>query len=225
MDPSEFNSCDRIVQKYKKLDYILNTHHHFDHVDGNLKLKKKYNSKVLGFDKDKERIPGIDIKLKDNQKFKIGDLEFKVIFVPGHTNGHIAFYFEKEKILFSGDTLFSLGCGKVFEGTHKDMFNSLNKLKSLSPDTKIYCGHEYTKNNYDFCIKYDPENSFLKEKAKLINSKLKDNLPTVPSNLTDELKTNVFLRCNDKGLKQTLNLKDCSDQEIFTKLRDLKDTF
>ena len=225
VDPSEFNSCDRIVQKYKKLDYILNTHHHFDHVDGNLKLKKKYNSKVLGFDKDKERIPGIDIKLKDNQKFKIGDLEFKVIFVPGHTNGHIAFYFEKEKILFSGDTLFSLGCGKVFEGTHKDMFNSLNKLKSLSPDTKIYCGHEYTKNNYDFCIKYDPENSFLKEKAKLINSKLKDNLPTVPSNLTDELKTNVFLRCNDKGLKQTLNLKDCSDQEIFTKLRDLKDTF
>ena len=225
VDPSEFNSCDRIVQKYKKLDYILNTHHHFDHVDGNLKLKKKYNSKVLGFDKDKERIPGIDIKLKDNQKFKIGDLEFKVIFVPGHTNGHISFYFEKEKILFSGDTLFSLGCGKVFEGTHKDMFNSLNKLKSLSPDTKIYCGHEYTKNNYDFCIKYDPENSFLKEKAKLINSKLKDNLPTVPSNLTDELKTNVFLRCNDKGLKQTLNLKDCSDQEIFTKLRDLKDTF
>ena len=225
VDPSEFNSCDRIVQKYKKLDYILNTHHHFDHVDGNLKLKKKYNSKVLGFDKDKERIPGIDIKLKDNQKFKIGDLEFKVIFVPGHTNGHIAFYFEKEKILFSGDTLFSLGCGKIFEGTHKDMFNSLNKLKSLSPDTKIYCGHEYTKNNYDFCIKYDPENSFLKEKAKLINSKLKDNLPTVPSNLTDELKTNVFLRCNDKGLKQTLNLKDCSDQEIFTKLRDLKDTF
>ena len=225
VDPSEFNSCDRIVQKYKKLDYILNTHHHFDHVDGNLKLKKKYNSKVLGFDKDKERIPGIDIKLKDNQKFKIGDLEFKVIFVPGHTNGHIAFYFEKEKVLFSGDTLFSLGCGKIFEGTHKDMFNSLNKLKSLSPDTKIYCGHEYTKNNYDFCIKYDPENSFLKEKAKLINSKLKDNLPTVPSNLTDELKTNVFLRCNDKGLKQTLNLKDCSDQEIFTKLRDLKDTF
>ena len=225
VDPSEFNSCNRIVQKYKKLDYILNTHHHFDHVDGNLKLKKKYNSKVLGFDKDKERIPGIDIKLKDNQKFKIGDLEFKVIFVPGHTNGHIAFYFEKEKILFSGDTLFSLGCGKVFEGTHKDMFNSLNKLKSLSPDTKIYCGHEYTKKNYDFCIKCDPENSFLKEKAKLINSKLKDNLPTVPSNLTDELKTNVFLRCNDKGLKQTLNLKDCSDQEIFTKLRDLKDTF
>ena len=141
VDPSEFNSCDRIVQKYKKLDYILNTHHHFDHVDGNLKQKKKYNSKVLGFDKDKERIPGIDIKLKDNQKFKIGDLEFKVIFVPGHTNGHIAFYFEKEKVLFSGDTLFSLGCGKVFEGTHKDMFNSHNKLKSLSPDTKIYCGH------------------------------------------------------------------------------------
>ncbi len=225
VDPSEFNTCDRIVQKYKKLDYILNTHHHFDHIDGNLKLREKYNSKVIGFDKDKERIPGIDIKLKDNQEFKIGDLKFKVIFVPGHTNGHIAFYFEKEKILFSGDTLFSLGCGKVFEGTHKDMFNSLNKLKNLSPDTKIYCGHEYTKKNYDFCIKYDPENIFLKEKAEFINSKLKGNLPTVPSSLMDELKTNIFLRCNDKGLKKTLNLKDSSDQEIFTKLRDLKDTF
>ena len=225
VDPSEFHTCDKIIKKYKKLDNILNTHHHFDHVDGNLRLKEKYNSKIIGFENDKNLIPGIDITLKENQKFKIGGLEFKVIFIPGHTKGHIAFYFEKEKALFSGDTLFSLGCGRVFEGTHKDMLNSLNKLKNLSPDTKIYCGHEYTKKNFDFCIKYDPENDFLKEKEKFINSKLSNSLPTIPSTIRDELNTNIFLRCDNQALKQSLNLNDSSEQEIFTKLRDLKDTF
>ena len=121
--------------------------------------------------------------------------------------------------------MFSLGCGRVFEGTHKEMFSSLNKLKKLSPDTKVYCGHEYTKKNLDFCIKYDQNNKYLKEKEKLINFKLENNLPTIPSSIQDELNTNIFLRCDDKGLKQSLNLKDYSDQEIFTKLRDLKDAF
>jgi len=225
VDPSEFYACDKIIKKYKKLDNILNTHHHFDHVGGNLKLKEKYSSRIIGFEKDQKRIPGIDIMLKENQKFTIGELEFKTIFIPGHTRGHIAFYFEKNKVLFSGDTLFSLGCGRVFEGTHKEMFSSLNKLKKLSPDTKVYCGHEYTKKNLDFCIKYDQNNKYLKEKEKLINFKLENNLPTIPSSIQDELNTNIFLRCDDKGLKQSLNLKDYSDQEIFTKLRDLKDAF
>ena len=101
IDPSDFNTCDKVIQKYKKLDFILNTHHHADHVDGNLKLKKKYSSKILGFGLDKKRIPGIDILLKQNQKQKIGNLEFEVIFIPGHTKGHIAFYFKKEKIVFT----------------------------------------------------------------------------------------------------------------------------
>ena len=225
VDPSEFSTCDKVIQKYKKLDYILNTHHHADHVDGNLQLKKKYNSKILGFIGDKDRIPGIDIFLKENQYQKIGGLLFKVIFIPGHTRGHIAFYFEKEKVVFTGDTLFSLGCGRVFEGTHVDMLNSLNKLRILPPETKAYCGHEYTKTNLDFCLKYDPNNTFLKEKSKEINSKLKNNLATIPTTIGDEIKTNIFLRCNDNHIKQSLNLKDASDQEIFTKLRDLKDTF
>ena len=165
VDPSEFSACDKVISKYKKLDYILNTHHHADHVDGNILLKKKHNSKIIGFGDDKKRIPGIDILLKENQKHKIGDLVFEVIFIPGHTKGHIAFYFEKEKVVFTGDTLFSLGCGRVFEGTNTDMLNSLNKLKILPPETKIYCGHEYTKTNLDFCLKYDPNNLKLKEKS------------------------------------------------------------
>ena len=225
IDPSEFSACNEVIKKYKKLDYILNTHHHADHVDGNLQLKKKYNSKILGFIGDKDRIPGIDIFLKENQYQKIGGLLFKVIFIPGHTRGHIAFYFEKEKVVFTGDTLFSLGCGRVFEGTHVDMLNSLNKLTILPPETKVYCGHEYTKTNLDFCLKYDPNNTFLKEKSKEINSKLKNNLATIPTTIDEEIKTNIFLRCNDNRVKQSLNLKDASDQEIFTKLRDLKDAF
>ena len=225
VDPSEFKACDKIIQKYEKLDFILNTHHHFDHVDGNLQLKKKYKANVLGFANDKDRIPGIDILLKENEKFKIGNLEFKVIFIPGHTKGHIAYFFEKEKILFSGDTLFSLGCGRVFEGTHKQMFESLNKLKSLPKETKIYCGHEYTKRNLDFCIKYDLNNKLLKKKEKLIDLQLKNSLPTIPTSIKEELNTNIFLRCNNDSLKKALKLVGSSDQEIFTKLRDLKDSF
>ena len=225
VDPSEFNSCDEIIKRYNKLDFILNTHHHADHVDGNLKLKEKYNSKVLGFDLDKDRIPGIDVLLKENQKQKIGNLEFKVIFVPGHTRGHIAFYFEGEKIVFTGDTLFSLGCGRVFEGTYKEMLNSLIKLKKLPPETKVYCGHEYTRTNLDFCLKYDSKNVALKDKSLKLNSILKKNLPSIPTTINDEIKMNIFLRFDNASVKEGLNLKDSSDQEIFSKLRDLKDTF
>ena len=225
IDPSEFETCDKIIKKYNKLDFILNTHHHADHVNGNLELKKKYNSKILGFSQDKRRIPGIDILLEENQKQKIGNLEFEVIFIPGHTKGHIAFFFSKEKIAFTGDTLFSLGCGRVFEGTHEEMFYSLNKIKNLPPDTKIYCGHEYTKSNLNFCLAYDPQNTFLKEKAIDIQKKLNSNLPTIPTILGQEVKTNIFLRCNDPEIKLALDLKDSSEVEVFSKLRDLKDSF
>ena len=225
IDPSEFMPCDKVIQKYKKLDYILNTHHHADHVDGNIELKKKYNSKIMGFEDDKNRIPGIDILLKNNQNQKIGNLDFKTIFIPGHTKGHVAFYFKNEKIVFTGDTLFSLGCGRVFEGTNLDMFNSLNKLKILPPETKVYCGHEYTKSNLNFCLKYDLNNSLLKKKSIEINSKIKNGLPTIPTTIGEELKTNIFLRYDDNDIKQVLNLKDSSHEEVFSKLRDLKDVF
>ena len=225
VDPAEYETCDKVIQKYKKLDFILNTHHHADHVDGNLELKKKYNSKVLGFELDKDRIPGIDILLKENQKHKIGNLEFKIIFVPGHTRGHIAFFFNKEKVVFTGDTLFSLGCGKVFEGSHKEMFDSLKKIKDLPQDTKIYCGHEYTKSNLNFCLTYDVNNILLNKKLNEVEKKLKNRLPTIPTTIGEELKTNLFLRCNDPSIKQALDLKESSEDKVFSKLRDLKDSF
>ncbi len=225
VDPSEFEACDKSINKYKKLDFILNTHHHVDHVGANIELKKKYKSKILGSDSDKDRIPGIDIFLKDNQKQKIGNLEFKVIFTPGHTKGHIVYFFNKDKIAFTGDTLFSLGCGRVFEGTYEEMYNSLKKIKSLPLDTKIYCGHEYTKSNLNFCSAYDSRNYLLKKKEIDIQKKLNSNQPTIPSTLEQEIKTNIFLRCNDPDVKQALGLKDSSEIEVFSKLRDLKDSF
>ena len=225
VDPAEFEACNQVVSRYKKLDFILNTHHHADHVGANLELKKKYNSKILGSNADKSRIPGIDVLLIENQKQKIGNLEFETIFIPGHTKGHIAFFFGKEKIAFTGDTLFSLGCGRVFEGTHEEMFNSLNKIKNLPRDTKIYCGHEYTKSNLNFCLAYDSKNTFLKEKEIDIQKKLDSNQPTIPSTLDQEIKTNIFLRCGDPEIKHVLGLEDSSEIEVFSKLRDLKDSF
>jgi hydroxyacylglutathione hydrolase len=222
IDPSEFDKCDQLIQKkYRKLDYILNTHHHFDHVGGNKMLKQKYNSKVLGYEKDKDRIPGINVSLKDKEIFNLGSISFEVIFIPGHTSGHIAFYLKNKGLVFTGDTLFSLGCGKIFEGNPEQMFASLNKLKDLPPKTKLYCGHEYTKKNLDFCLKYDLDNVFLKEKKEW----LKFNTISIPTTIEDELKTNIFLRCDEQTIKDALNLENASDQEIFIKLRGLKDDF
>jgi len=212
-------------KKKLKLNYILNTHHHFDHVGGNSELKKLYNAKVVGFAGDKHRIPNIDITLKDNEEWYFGKLKVKILHIPGHTSGHICFFFEKDKIAFTGDTLFSLGCGKIFEGTHNQMYTSLKKIKNLPKETKIYCGHEYTYKNAKFCIEYDSNNIHLKkyfEKIKELRSK---NLPTIPTNLGDELKLNIFLRCDQIELQTNLNMENQEDFKVFRKVRDLKDQF
>ena len=212
IDPSEAKPIINFIEKENiNLKYILNTHHHFDHVGGNKDLKKKYKSEVIGYKDDSNRIPEIDILLEDNQIWKAENFEAKIMHIPGHTTGHICFHFSKEKLLFTGDTLFSLGCGKLFEGTYEDMFKSLGKIKKLPQDTKIYCGHEYTLQNSKFCIEYDPENINLKNKIKEIKKKLENSLPTIPSILKDEMECNIFLRAKNVG--------------SFSKLRDLKDNF
>ena len=212
IDPSESKPLIKFIEKKSiNLKFILNTHHHYDHVGGNKELKKKYNSKVVGFYNDKHRIPEIDISLKDREIWKHNNFEFKIFHVPGHTSGHICFHFYKQKILFTGDTLFSLGCGRIFEGTYKEMYQSINLIKSFPLETKIYCGHEYTLKNSEFCSAYDSENINLKNKIFSVKEKLKKNLPSIPTTVKEELDCNIFLR--------TKNL------EGFSKLRDLKDNF
>ena len=212
VDPSEAKPIIDYIEKNNiKLKYILNTHHHYDHVGGNTELKKKYGSNVVGFKDDKDRIPEIDILVEDGKIWKKENFEANIYHIPGHTSGHIAFHFFKEKKIFTGDTLFSLGCGRIFEGTYEQMFDSLNKLKKLPKDTEIYCGHEYTLQNSNFCIANDSKNLKLKNKIFEIKKRLKNGLPTIPTNLGDEIECNIFLKAQDV--------------KSFSKLRDLKDNF
>ena len=212
VDPGESIPIINFVENNNiKLKYILNTHHHYDHIGGNLELKEKYGSKIVAFKNDKSRIPEIDVLVQNNQIWKAGNFEAKIYHTPGHTSGHIVFYFFNEKKIFTGDTLFSLGCGRIFEGTYKEMFNSLNKIKKLPKETKIYCGHEYTLQNSNFCIQQDPKNSKLKDKIVKIKKKLENGLPTLPTILSEEIECNIFLKANNI--------------ETFSKLRDLKDNF
>ena len=212
IDPSEADPIIEYLENNKiKLKFILNTHHHYDHVGGNKKLKKKYGASVVGYKGDKERIPEIDTLVDDQEIWKYEEFEAKIVHIPGHTLGHIFFYFYNQKSVFTGDTLFSLGCGRIFEGTYSQMFNSLKKLKELPHDTKIFCGHEYTMQNSKFCMANDENNQNLISKIKEIKKKLQNNLPTIPSTIKEELDCNIFLRSNNV--------------ETFSKLRDLKDNF
>ena len=212
IDPSEAEPIIKYLENTQiKLKFILNTHHHYDHVGGNQELKERYGASVIGFKGDKKRIPGIDILVNDQETWINKNFEAKIIHVPGHTIGHICFYFYKEELVFTGDTLFSLGCGRIFEGTNEQMFNSLMKLKELPKNTKVFCGHEYTLQNSKFCLVHDKNNLNLKTKINDINIKFKEGFSSMPSTIKDELECNIFLRSD--------NL------ETFSKLRDLKDNF
>ena len=212
VDPSEAEPIIKYLEDTQiKLKFILNTHHHYDHVGGNKRLKEKYGASVVGYKGDKERIPEIDILVSDQETWIYKNFEAKIIHIPGHTIGHICFYFYKNESVFTGDTLFSLGCGRIFEGTYEQMFDSLMKLKELPENTKIFCGNEYTLQNSKFCLTHDKNNQNLKTKINDIKIKLKAGLSTIPSTIKDELECNVFLRSH--------NL------ETFSKLRDLKDNF
>ena len=212
VDPSEADPIIEYLENTQiELKFILNTHHHYDHVGGNQKLKEKYGASIIGYQGDKERIPGIDILVNDQEIWTHKNFDAKIIHVPGHTLGHICFYFPKDELVFTGDTLFSLGCGRIFEGTHNQMFDSLKKLKQLPKNTKVFCGHEYTLQNSKFCTVHDKNNENLKNKINDIKIKLNAGLPTIPTTIKDELECNIFLRSQNV--------------EAFSKLRDLKDNF
>lgn len=218
-----------VLQKAKQLNWnithILNTHHHNDHVGGNLEIKKQTGCKIVGPLYDTKRIPGIDIEVRETQTFLFGQIECQILYLPGHTKGHVAYWFKKANALFCGDTLFSVGCGRVFEGTMKEMWESLLKIRSLPNETSVFCAHEYTEENIKFAISIDPNNQKLKEKQFEVKSLRDINHPTVPFKISEELEINPFLRADDTSLKACLNMPSSKPVDVFTEIRTLKDNF
>lgn len=212
-------------QKGWTLTHILNTHHHSDHTGGNLELKKKTGCHVIGARSDAARIPGIDTPISEGEVIALGSHMGRVLFVPGHTSGHIAFWFEDSSALFCGDTLFSLGCGRLFEGTADEMWGSLKKIRNLPDDTRVYCAHEYTNSNADFALSVDAANKALSLRADEITMLRQSGKPTVPSVLGDEKKTNPFLRADDPAFQTAVGMPGADAVAVFAEVRHRKDVF
>lgn len=206
-DPAPVKAA--LENKDLQLDYILNTHHHHDHVGGNEALKFIYNCRIIGPEKDKHRIPGIDQTVNENDVITLGETEFQIFETPGHTTGHIIYYAPDSNTCFCGDTLFSMGCGRLFEGTPDQMWNSLNKIKSLPDNTMIYCAHEYTAANGTFCLTIEPDNKDLQQRMNEVKALRNANKPTIPVSLKTEKQTNCFLRAqNSKHFAELRSKKD-----------------
>ncbi|MEG8099192.1 hydroxyacylglutathione hydrolase [Candidatus Liberibacter brunswickensis] len=218
-----------IVKMLKKqnwsLTHIFNTHYHIDHTRANLDLKRIFNCKIFGPIKESDKIPGIDHAFYNRDTFEFGSHPVQIIATPGHTIGHICYHFTKDHILFAGDTLFSLGCGKILEGSYVEMFESLSIINSYPDKTRIYFGHEYTKNNAKFALSCDPNNIELKEYYSRINILRSQNLYTNPTTISLEKKVNPFLRTKNTSLRKNLDMENASDLDIFTELRIRKDQF
>jgi hydroxyacylglutathione hydrolase len=207
-----------------RLTHILNTHHHVDHTGGNAELKAATGCTIVGPLADRERIPQIDVALGDGETYALGSEIARVLDVPGHTRGHIAFHFATSRALFCGDTLFLMGCGRVFEGTMAQMWNSLGKLKALPAETRVYCGHEYTQNNARFALTVEPANAALIERARRVDALRGEGHTTVPGTLGEEFATNPFLRADLASL-QAASGTPGDAVATFAAIRQRKDNF
>lgn len=207
------------------LSHVLVTHHHSDHTGAIPALKSRFGATVVGNRADASRIPGLDETVDDGGTYDFAGHVAQVFDTSGHTVGHIAYYFADDGVCFAGDTLFTLGCGRVFEGTMAQMWRSLNKFRDLPPETKVYCGHEYTQANARFALSVDPDNTVLKARAATIDSLRARQAPTVPTTIGEELKTNPFLRPDDPAIRAHLGMKDASEAEVFAEIRRRKDNF
>lgn len=204
---------------------ILNTHHHFDHTGGNLELKQATGATIVGPKADRDRIPGIDVALGEGETYRFGEETAQVFDIPGHTRGHIAFWFSESDALFCGDTLFTLGCGRMFEGTPAQMWTSLSKLRGLPPATRVFCGHEYTQSNARFALAVDPDNKALQSRAARVDAARAKGKPTVPSTLGEERATNPFLRADDPAFARAQGLDPAEPIKVFAAIRARKDKF
>jgi hydroxyacylglutathione hydrolase len=226
VDASEAEPVKRALDaKRLRLTHILSTHHHNDHVGGNLALKAAFGVKVVGAAQDAARIPGLDIVLADGDVFELGTHKARILEIPAHTSQHIAFWFADDRAVFTGDTLFAMGCGRLFEGTADQMWASLSKLMKLPGDTRIYCGHEYTEANGRFALTVEPHNADLVARMEEVRKTRAKGLPTIPSTMELEKKTNPFLRAGSSEIRRTLDLAAARDVEVFAETRKRKDVF
>jgi hydroxyacylglutathione hydrolase len=209
-----------------ELTDVLVTHHHFDHVQGLAGLKAKFpRARVIGPAKEAEKIGGLDLAASEGDRIAVGALDARVIEVPGHTSGHIAYWFTAEEVLFAGDALFALGCGRSFEEPPEVLYHSLMKLAALPEETLVYCGHEYTLANARFALSVDPSNEILKERARKIALQREAGEVTLPTTIAIELATNPFLRANAPEIQDALGMKGTDPAEIFAELRERKNRF
>lgn len=226
VDPGEARPIQHYVDLHSlQIKQIWITHFHNDHIAGLKELKENNHCKVFGSAKEQEKIGYIDQTVSDLDLLHFHHHPFKVFELPGHTLGHVGYWLFNEKYFFSGDTLFSLGCGYLFEGEPKQMWNSLCKIRSLPEDTLIFAGHEYTQENAKFALSIDPANTHLQAYAELVNQKRAAHEPTMPMILKTEMFTNPFLRADLPYWKERFDMLEATDLEIFQKIREMKNKF
>jgi hydroxyacylglutathione hydrolase len=226
IDAPDAKAIDSHLRKFgRQLTHIFVTHHHADHVQGILELKQSYGCKVIGPKAEAEKIPGLDVSVAGGETFDFAGREVKVFDCPGHTLGHVAYYIPAESALFAADTLFSIGCGRVFEGTMEQMFHSVNQFRKLPPSTFLYCGHEYTEANCRFALTIEPGNKALQARSSEVSALRKRGEMTCPVTLGDELKSNPYLRCDSPEIRKILGMEQASDAAVFAEIRTRKNNF
>jgi hydroxyacylglutathione hydrolase len=208
-----------------KLTEILVTHHHADHTGGIAALKQRHRCRVVAPRAEAARIPEVDETVREGDAVKVGGLAARVIETPGHTAGQINYFFPTDKLLFAGDTLFSIGCGRVIEGNAEMMWNSLLKLRALPDDTRVYCGHEYTKANIRFARTVEPDNAALAAREKQVDAQLAAGKPTIPSPLGEEKAANPFLRADVPEVAKAVGLAGKPAWQVFAEIRERKNKF
>jgi hydroxyacylglutathione hydrolase len=224
VDPSEAPPVERaLARRGWTLTHILNTHHHFDHTGGNIPLKEAFGAEIVGPGKDAGRFAGLDTGVDESSGWRFGDRAVRVMEIPAHTSSHIAFIVDGAA--FTGDTMFAMGCGRLFEGTPAMMWASLSKLMTLPDSTRVYCGHEYTQSNGRFALTLEPGNAALVARMKEVDSARAQGQPTIPSTIGLEKKTNPFLRPNSAEIRKTLGMETASDVDVFAETRRRKDNF